>query len=63
MPQGKNIYQVTLSDGSKYDVTTDKHHDDHSEPTFRQHLLDVIKNAISGIVSGVVVGFVHKSRK
>lgn len=63
MSQEINVYKVTLSDGTIYDVTTTLHHDDHPEPTFKRHLLDIIKSSISGIISNVVVGFVHKGRK
>ena len=57
-----NVYQVTMDDGTRYDVTTDQHHTQVPEPTFR-HLLQIIKDAIPGIISGVVVGFVHKGHK
>jgi hypothetical protein len=57
------MYRADLSDGSAYDVTTDRHHADHDDRTFKQHLLDIIKASIPNIISGVVVGYVHKGRK
>lgn len=57
------IYEVHLSDGSKYDVTTEYHHGDHDWETFARHLLDIVKSATSGVISGVIVHFLHKGRK
>jgi hypothetical protein len=58
-----NVYEARLSSGESYTVTTDRHHGDHDDKTFKQHLLDVIKGSISGIVSGVVVAYIHKGRR
>ncbi len=58
-----NLYHAKMSDGQAYNVTTDKHHDDHDEATFKRHLLDIIKSSVSGVISGTVVHFMHKGRK
>jgi hypothetical protein len=58
-----NQYEVRLSDGQAYNVTTDQHHANHSDSAFKQHLLDVIKQSAAGIITGVVVGYVHKGRR
>jgi hypothetical protein len=58
-----NVYQATLSDGTSYNVPTDKHHGNHSDAEFKKHLLDIIKNSTSGIITGVVVGYIFKGRK
>lgn len=58
-----NVYQVTMDDGTRYDVTTDQHHSQMPEQTFRQHLLQIIRDSIPGIISGVVVGVVLKGFK
>jgi hypothetical protein len=58
-----NLYQARLNNGQTYDVTTDRHHADHDDKTFKQHLLEVIKASVPGIISGIVVGYVHKGRK
>lgn len=57
-----NVYHVTMSNGESYTVSTEEHHDDHSDASFARHLLDVIKSAISGVISGSVVRFLHKGR-
>jgi len=57
-----HLYEVTLSNGDKYDVNTRTHHSDVPEPSFRQHLLDIIKASASQIIAGVVVGYIHKGR-
>jgi hypothetical protein len=56
------VYHVTLSNGESYTVTTEEHHDDHTDTSFARHLLDVIKSAIGGVISGTVVRFMHKGR-
>ena len=58
-----NQYDVTLSDGRSYSVTTDRHHGEHSDNAFKQHLLDIIKQSAAGIITGVVVGYIHRGRK
>lgn len=57
-----NAYHVELSTGQSYNVTTDRHHGDHDDKTFKQHLLDIIKGSVSGVVAGVVVRYIHKGR-
>jgi hypothetical protein len=56
-------YDAHLDNGDRYTVTTDKHHDDHTEDGFKRHLLDVIKGSISGVISATVVRFAYKGRK
>ena len=58
-----HVYQVTMNDGARYDVTTERHHDQVPEATFRQHLLQIIRDSVPNIISGVVVGFVLKGHK
>lgn len=47
-------YEVSTSDGT-YNVTTDQHHDDHSDAVFRQHLTQAILNAAANLVGGIVL--------
>jgi hypothetical protein len=61
--QVSNLYFTTISVGDTYNVTTDKHHADHDDATFKQYLLDVIKNTTSGVITGVVVSYVFKGKK
>lgn len=58
-----NLYHVTLSSGETFTVTTEEHHDDHSDQSFARHLLDIIKSSIGGVISVTVVHFLHKGRK
>tara|TARA_R110002051_G_scaffold269600_1_gene329790 strand:- start:5202 stop:5381 length:180 start_codon:yes stop_codon:yes gene_type:complete len=55
-------YEVKHSDGRTYDVTTDKHHSDHHESDFKDHLLGIIERTISGVASGVIIHFALKRR-
>ncbi|WP_300530149.1 hypothetical protein [Maricaulis sp.] len=56
-------YEVELSDGSKHLVNTPHHHDDHPQDTFHAHLLNVLENALGGIIAGVAIRvFRHKGR-
>jgi hypothetical protein len=48
-------YHVELSDGKNYTVTTNHHHDDHELDVFLNHLLDIIKGTVSGVLSNVIV--------
>jgi len=50
-----NIYEVHTSDGRAHQITTPKHHTQSDEKTFKQHLLDVIKQSTAQILAGVVV--------
>lgn len=56
-------YDVQLSDGKKYSVKTQHHHEDHDTNTFANHLLDVIKNILGTVASGVIVHrFTYKGK-
>lgn len=55
-----NEYHVTVSEGpgappKAYTVTTDKHHANYDDASFRQHLLDVIKGAVPSLVAGLIL--------
>ncbi len=57
-------YHVQTSDGQSFTVTTDQHHDDHTDKGFRDHLLDVIKQAVAQIASGVFIHhYTYRGRK
>ncbi len=58
-----NQYEVSLSDGRSYTVTTDRHHDNHDDNSFRRHLLDIVKQSVSGVVSQTVVRFIFRGRR
>jgi hypothetical protein len=58
-----NLYEVHLSNGQVYEVSTQHHHDDHPAPTFQQHLLDVLKSSASRVVSEVIIRVVFKGRR
>jgi hypothetical protein len=58
-----NVYHVKFSTGETFDVTTEKHHDDLDEASFKKHLIDVVKGSATGVISGVIVGYVLKGRK
>lgn len=55
-------YEVHTNDGRAFNVTTQHHHDDHDENSFRRHLLDVLKSTGSGIASAVIVRYIYKGR-
>lgn len=57
-----NHYSVTLNDGQTYTVKTPKHHTQHSEAEFEEHLLDVIKQTIANVVGGVIIKIIFKGR-
>lgn len=50
-----HVYEVQTSDGRVHQVATPKHHSQSDEKTFKQHLLDVIKQTTAQILAGVVV--------
>lgn len=56
------VYEVKHSNGRTYDVTTNHHHEDHPEDAFTKHLLDVIKGAAGGVVSGYIIHYALKRR-
>ena len=49
-----HLYEVATNQGT-HNVTTPHHHEEHDEKTFTQHLIDVIKQSSSQIISGLVV--------
>jgi hypothetical protein len=60
---GKNVahlYEVKHSNGQTYNVTTDKHHDNHHESDFKDHLVKIIERTVSGVAIGYVLHFTLK---
>ena len=55
-----HVYEVKHSNGRTYDVTTNRHHSEHSEDEFARHLLDIVKGAAGGVLSGYIVHFALK---
>ena len=55
-----NKYEAHTHDGAVYDVTTEKHHGDHTEEGFKQHLGRIIDGTISGAAGGIVGGVILK---
>jgi hypothetical protein len=53
-----NKYEAHGHNGKIYDVTTDLHHDDHSEDNFKTHLGRIIDGAIGGTVGGVTTAVI-----
>lgn len=49
------VYDVRLSNGQNYAVTTDKHHDNHDDASFQRHLLDVIVSTAGRILGNVII--------
>ena len=49
-----HLYEVSTSSGT-FDVTTDQHHDDHSDAVFREHLIQAILNAAANLAGGVIL--------
>ncbi|WP_287103859.1 hypothetical protein [Brevundimonas sp.] len=62
-----NLYEVKHSNGTTYDVTTDKHHGDHHESDFKDHLLQIIDRSVGSaagaLISGYVLHFTLKGRR
>lgn len=59
-----HMYEAHTNDGQSFDVSTPHHHSDHDDQTFRNHLLDVIKQSASQIIAGVVVHrYTYKGRR
>jgi hypothetical protein len=62
-----NRYEAHAHNGKVYDVTTDQHHDDHSDDSFRKHLGRIVDDAIGGTAGGVatviITRFAFKGRK
>lgn len=57
-----HLYEVSTTDGV-YNVTTDKHHDDHHPETFEKHLLDIIKGAAGGFLGATITRYVYRGRR
>jgi len=55
-----HVYEAHGDDGTKYDVETNHHHEDHSPDTFAKHLLDVIKATLSGVLANKIINFRYK---
>jgi hypothetical protein len=53
---------VKLSNGQSYTVTTEEHHDNHSEERFKRILGDILKNSTSTVIGGTILHFVLKRR-
>jgi len=53
-----NKYEAHTHDGKVYDVTTDHHHDDHTEDTFKTHLGRIIDGTIAGTAGGIIGGVI-----
>lgn len=61
MPQ-LNQYAVTLRDGRTYTVNTPNHHADHGEQEFKDHLLDVLKQTVAGVIAVGIGGILFKGQ-
>lgn len=57
-----NVYEVKLSNGQSYTVTTEEHHDNHSEERFKRILGDILKSSTSTVIGGTILHFVLKRR-
>lgn len=57
-----NIYEARHSNGQTYDVPTDRHHSNHHESDFKDHLRDIIERTVSGVASGYILHFALKRR-
>jgi hypothetical protein len=57
-----NLYDVTLRDGRRFEVTTPHHHDDHDDATWRRHLVDILKNTVAGLASAAIAAYVFRGR-
>lgn len=55
----KHVYELEGKDGRRHEVATDQHHDDHPPETFQKHLMDVLKGASGGVISGFILHRVH----
>ncbi len=58
-----HLYEVHLSSGQVYDVSTEHHHDDHPGDAFRNHLLDILKRTTSQVASAVILKVIFKGRR
>ena len=57
-----NIYEVRHSKGRTYDVPTDRHHDNHHDSDFKDHLLSILERTVGSLVSGYILHFTLKRR-
>ena len=55
-------YEVTHSNGKSYTVTTDRHHADHSDSDFKEHLHNIIQNTFTTVAGGIVLHYIFKRR-
>ncbi|TWB34337.1 hypothetical protein [Nitrospirillum pindoramense] len=58
----ENVYDVTLSTGESYTVTTEKHHDDHTDEGFKRHLREAIKTVAANVIGGIIIHEYHLRR-
>ncbi|MCI5095118.1 MAG: hypothetical protein MRY77_02260 [Rhodobacteraceae bacterium] len=61
MPQ-LNQYAVTLKDGRVFTVNTPNHHANHSDAEFKDHLLDVLKQTVAGVIAVGIGGILFKGK-
>jgi hypothetical protein len=57
-----NLYEVTLHDGQRYNVQTPHHHDDHEPEVWQQHLTDILKGSVSGLVVQGITAIVFRGK-
>ncbi len=57
-----NVYEADHSNGQKYTVRTDRHHDDYSDRDFKEHLHNVIQGTVSTVAGGLVLRYIFKGR-
>ena len=58
-----NVYEVTLSDGKVYTVTTKEHHSDHTQNSWLNHLVDVLKTIVANVATHHITSYKFKSVK
>lgn len=51
-----NVYEVSTNKGN-FNVKTDQHHEDrnHTDATFRQHLIQIVRESAPGVVTGIIL--------
>lgn len=58
-----HFYEVRTSDGN-FNVSTDNHHDNHSDEWFRQHLIQAILDTARDVASGIILHhYTYKGRR
>lgn len=55
-------YEVELTNGDKYKVTTPNHHDNHTLDVFLGHLVDILKSIVAGVATHHINNFVYKGK-